>query len=107
MRTVPIPSWVKSTVDAWTAAVAITSGPVFRAINKTGRIWRDGMSPKVLWDVVRAAAARAGSTSWPRTTCRAPAPVSAASPGAFSAGQINGAGQPHAKSATYQAWRPA
>jgi hypothetical protein len=32
---------------------------VFRAINKAGRIWGDGMSPKVLWDVVRAAAARA------------------------------------------------
>jgi len=25
-----------------------------------GRVWGDGMSPKVLWDVVRAAAARAG-----------------------------------------------
>jgi hypothetical protein len=33
---------------------------VFRAINKAGRVWGDGMSPKVLWDVVRAAAARAG-----------------------------------------------
>src|SRR5687768_18171854 len=35
-------------------------GSVFRAINKAGRVWGDGMSPKVLWDVVRAAAARAG-----------------------------------------------
>jgi integrase len=60
VRTVPIPTWVKSTVDAWTAAAAITHGPVFRAINKGGRVWGNGMSPKVLWDVVRAAAARAG-----------------------------------------------
>jgi integrase len=37
-----------------------TRGPVFRAINKAGRVWGDGMSPKVLRDVVRAAAARAG-----------------------------------------------
>ena len=59
VRTVPIPTWVKATVDAWTAAAAITHGPVFRAINKAGRVWGDGMSPKVLWDVVRAAAARA------------------------------------------------
>ena len=44
----------------WTAAAAITHGPVFRAINKPGRVWGEGMSPKVLWDVVRAAAARAG-----------------------------------------------
>jgi integrase len=59
VRTVPIPTWVNTAVDAWTASVAITSGPVFRAINKSGRVWGDGMSPKVLWDVVRAAAARA------------------------------------------------
>jgi integrase len=51
---------VKAAVDGWTAAAAITDGPVFRAINKAGRIWGDGVSPKVLWDVVRAAAARAG-----------------------------------------------
>jgi site-specific recombinase XerD len=60
VRTVPIPQWVKSAIDAWTAAAAITEGRVFRAINKAGRIWGDGMSPKVLWDVVRAAAAHAG-----------------------------------------------
>jgi integrase len=60
VRTVPIPIWVQSKVDAWLAAAAITRGPVFRAINKAGRVWGDGMSPKVLWDVVRTAAARAG-----------------------------------------------
>ena len=38
----------------------ITHGPVFRAINKAGHVWGAGMSPKVLWDVVRAAAARVG-----------------------------------------------
>jgi site-specific recombinase XerD len=59
VRTIPIPTWVKTAVDAWTAADDITHGPVFRAINKAGRVWGDGMSPKVLWDVVRAAAARA------------------------------------------------
>src|SRR6187549_2171254 len=29
------------------------------AVAEAGRVWGDGMSPKVLWDVVRAAAARA------------------------------------------------
>jgi hypothetical protein len=52
VRTVPIPTWVKTHVDAWTTAAAITHGPVFRAINKAGRVWGDGMSPKVLWDLV-------------------------------------------------------
>ena len=60
VRTVPIPTWVKAALDAWTATVRVTHGPVFRAINKAGRVWGNGMSPKVLWDVVRTAAARAG-----------------------------------------------
>jgi integrase len=60
VRTVPIPAWVKMAIDAWASASAITSGRVFRAINKAGRIWGDGMSAKVLWDVVRAAAVCAG-----------------------------------------------
>jgi len=40
-------------------AASITNGIVFRAINKAGHVWGDGMSPKVIWDVVRVAAARA------------------------------------------------
>ena len=60
VRTVPIPTWVKAALDAWTATVGVTHGPVFRAINKAGRVWGNGMSPKVLCDVVRTAAARAG-----------------------------------------------
>jgi integrase len=79
VRTVPVPAWVKKLVDAWTAAAAITHGAVFRAINKAGRVWGEGMSPKVLWDVVRAAAAPPASTSWRRTTCGARAPVCATS----------------------------
>ena len=80
VRTVPIPTWVKRLVDSWTAPAGITDGPVFRAINKAGRVWGDGMSPKVLWDVVRAAAARAGIEKLARTTCGAPAHASATSP---------------------------
>jgi hypothetical protein len=41
---------VKTAVDAWTAAAGITHGAVFRAINKAGRVWGVGISPKVLWD---------------------------------------------------------
>jgi site-specific recombinase XerD len=37
----------------------ITEGVLFRSINKTGRVWGTGMTPKVLWEVVRAAATRA------------------------------------------------
>jgi len=60
VRTVPMPTWVKAAVDAWTAAAGVTEGTVFRAINKAGRVWGDGLTAKVLWDVVRAAATDAG-----------------------------------------------
>jgi site-specific recombinase XerD len=60
IRTVPIPLWVKKTVDSWTESARITTGRVFRAINKAGRIWEEGMTPKVLWEVVKDAAVRAG-----------------------------------------------
>jgi site-specific recombinase XerD len=60
VRTVPMPSWVKDAIDAWTTAAGITEGTAFRAISKVGRVWGDRMTAKVLWDVVRAAAAAAG-----------------------------------------------
>ena len=56
----PMPAWVKDAIDAWTTAAGITEGTVFRAISKVGRVWGDGMTAKVLWDVVRNAAAAAG-----------------------------------------------
>src|SRR4029453_13678238 len=60
IRTVPIPLWVKRAVDTWTEAAQIRDGRVFRSINRAGRIWGAGMTPKVLWEVVKDAAARAG-----------------------------------------------
>jgi integrase len=56
IRTIPIPGWVKDAINQWTAASGITEGCLFRAINKAGKIWGAGMTPKVLWEVVRKAA---------------------------------------------------
>jgi hypothetical protein len=35
-------------------------GCLFRAINKSGQIWGHGMTPKVLWEIVKKAAEAAG-----------------------------------------------
>lgn len=35
-RTVPMPDWVKRAIDQWAVPVGITSGRMFRAINKAG-----------------------------------------------------------------------
>ena len=60
IRTVPVPAWVKEANDTWKQASGITAGALFRSINKAGRVWGSGMTPKVLWEVVREAARRAG-----------------------------------------------
>jgi site-specific recombinase XerD len=58
MRTVPVPSWVKSAVDVWTAAAEIRCGTLFRAIGKIGRVQGCGFTAKVIWSIVREAASR-------------------------------------------------
>ena len=60
IRTGPIPLWVKEALDRWTEASGIKNGCLFRAINKSGQIWGHGMTPKVLWEVVKSAAEAAG-----------------------------------------------
>jgi site-specific recombinase XerC len=52
IRTVPMPKWVKDAVDRWTSAARITSGRVFRAISRSGKVWGDGISENVVWHVV-------------------------------------------------------
>jgi integrase len=48
IRTVPVPSWVKCSVDRWAAAGGVTTGRIFRAIDRFGRVWGgDGLTDKV------------------------------------------------------------
>ena len=36
IRTVPMPNWVKSAIDEWARPAGITTGPLFKAVNKAG-----------------------------------------------------------------------
>jgi len=58
VRTVPVPTWVKLAVDNWLTVAGISTGPVFRAINKASRIATGCFSPKVIWGVVKEGSAR-------------------------------------------------
>ena len=60
VRTGPVPAWVKKLVDEWTAAAGLSSGTVFRAIDKAGRIWRSGITAMVVWRVVLKYAQQVG-----------------------------------------------
>ena len=59
LRTIPVPLWAKRAVDQWTAAAGINSGAIFRRISRLDKIWGDGITPKAIWHVVKAAAKRA------------------------------------------------
>jgi site-specific recombinase XerC len=48
IRTVPMPDWVKSTVDAWSQAAGITGGRIFRCVCRAGRWWGEGVTERVV-----------------------------------------------------------
>jgi site-specific recombinase XerD len=60
IRTVPVPAWAKRAIDGWTEAAGISTGRIFRRVSRFGKIWGEGITPKAIWHVVKAAAQRAG-----------------------------------------------
>ncbi len=58
VRTVPMPAWVKLILDEWIQTAGVTSGRIFRRVNRYGGVWGDGVSPKVVCRVVKLAAHR-------------------------------------------------
>ncbi len=60
IRTIPVPAWVKQSVDSWSFGAGINAGPLLRSINKAGRISGDGFTPKVIWAIVKANAKSCG-----------------------------------------------
>jgi integrase len=60
IRTVPIPSWVKTALDQWIRAAGVTEGRIFRAVARTGRVWGTGLSQNVIWYVVKTCCEKAG-----------------------------------------------
>jgi integrase len=60
VRTVPVPAWVKVAIDSWVATAGIEAGLVFRCVTRTGHVWGNGITEKVVWWVVREYAKLAG-----------------------------------------------
>jgi integrase len=52
IRTVPVPPWVKDSLDCWIAAAGIAKGRVFRAISRAGKTWGSGITQNTVWHVV-------------------------------------------------------
>jgi site-specific recombinase XerD len=60
VRTVPVPDWVKQTIDDWLMAAGITTGRVFRCVCRAGKTWGEGMTERVVWHVVKQYATKLG-----------------------------------------------
>lgn len=53
VRTIPIPSWTKAAVDAWTEAAGIHTGRIFRPVNKGDNPRGEHMTPQAIHDAVK------------------------------------------------------
>jgi site-specific recombinase XerD len=62
IRTVPVPEWVKATIDLWISAAGISVGRVFRCVCRAGKRWGDGVTERVVWHVVKQYATKLGFT---------------------------------------------
>jgi integrase len=60
VRTAPMPAWVKIAIDAWTAAVGVADGHVFRPVNRAGAVTGERLGEKVVWQMLRGYAAEVG-----------------------------------------------
>jgi site-specific recombinase XerD len=58
VRSVPMPSWAKAALAAWTQAAGITDGLIFRATRKGGHLDGESMTPQAIADVVRLYSAK-------------------------------------------------
>jgi integrase len=60
LRTVPIPSGVKTALDEWTTAAGIRSGPLFRSTRRTDALRESPLTEKMIWHIVAKYAGRIG-----------------------------------------------
>jgi site-specific recombinase XerD len=60
VRTIPMPTWVKVAIDAWTSAAAIAEGHVLRPVNRGDQVQGERMTEKVVWQLLRPYATAAG-----------------------------------------------
>src|ERR1700693_4351932 len=60
VRTAPLPGWVKVAIDAWTSAAGLTDRYTFRRVNRGGRVARERLGEKVVWQMLQQYAKAVG-----------------------------------------------
>jgi site-specific recombinase XerD len=62
IRTIPMPEWVKATIDVWVTSAGISEGRLFRCVCRAGKCWGKGVTERVVWQVVKQYAKEFGIT---------------------------------------------
>ena len=57
VRTIPMPTWVKGAIDAWTSAAGFSEGTVLGRVDRGDQVQGSGMSDKVVWQLLQQYAA--------------------------------------------------
>jgi site-specific recombinase XerD len=52
VRSIPMPSWAKAAIDQWASSAEISSGPVFRGVNKGDRLSGESLTSQGVWRCV-------------------------------------------------------
>jgi len=60
IRTVPMPDWVKHTIDDWLAIAQLAHGKIFRCVCRKGTVWGTEITEKVVSHVVKEYGERLG-----------------------------------------------
>ncbi len=60
VRTVPMPTWTKNALDAWTSVASVAEGSLFRPITRADQVYGDRLSEKVVWQMLKPYVARIG-----------------------------------------------
>jgi len=53
VRTVPVPTWTKVAIDAWTSAAGLVDGYMFRSVSRADRPLGERLGEKVVWQMLR------------------------------------------------------
>jgi integrase len=69
VRTIPMPTWVKGAIDAWTFAAGFSEGAVLRRVNRGDQVQGVGMSERVVWQLLQQYAVAVGVRVLLPATC--------------------------------------
>ncbi|MGD1096197.1 MAG: tyrosine-type recombinase/integrase, partial [Bryobacteraceae bacterium] len=60
VRTIPMPTWVKVAIDAWSVPGGVVDGHVFQPVNRVACATGEGLGEKVVWQMLRQYADEVG-----------------------------------------------